>query len=241
MKTTKPLIISIIVIALLNNLVHNAMVHQSINPASEQGGLHLLHSFVVVLVIDASILAFVINGQHRAALAFALILFFLNFMYWNGLEDVYHLDLNSSRSVGGVLLKLVFAGAFSYALHKFSTMYATIKQQEAIDKQTEKELLELNVKYKNVCDAANILKRDFKIQQEQIESSLNELNKIRPQSQLLSHLVQHFTCRCGFQSLSTHALVAHQKKCKQHKEHPLLPEVPAEELLKKINNSYEEK
>jgi hypothetical protein len=220
----KSFILIIVMVTMLNNLAHNANVYYDlvagIKKFTEVDLTSLLHAYAVVVVMDISILAFITNKEDKAAIVFAWILFIVNMIYWEAIKDLYKFDINDPKKVSVLLSKLIWSGVFSYAIHKFSTLYVKMMNEEAgeISGASELEVLKnenssLKLAYTEAVAAQKLSAADL----EKSEANLQLVAAhIKDYEALKLQLEAENTCEhCGEIFKNRFAKNGHQNKCEK--------------------------
>jgi len=118
----------IVVLTMYNNLEHSASVYYQISyNALFQDWYNHMQSYLVVIVIDLSVIAFILAAKERESVIFAWVLFVINCLFFNVIGSVDQLlksaDEFPVELVNHLLAKLIFSGIFSYSLHRFSSLW----------------------------------------------------------------------------------------------------------------------
>lgn len=179
-KTFHVFLLVIIVLTMYNNLEHSASVYYSI---SAQDGTNSpyqrFQSYLVVIVIDLAVIAFILHSNKKEAAVFAWILFLINALFFNILGSVHQIFLSEQthqmiEESNKLIAKIAFSGLFSYSIHRFGYVWYELiqKQQEeknAMDNDTKMDIL------KTVLQQEMQQKKEFEAQNVELKKMLDEL------------------------------------------------------------------
>jgi len=148
-----------------NNLEHSAKVYYLISENSNYPTWYNhLQSFLVVIVIDLSIIAFIITAKHKESIVFAWILFFINCIFFNIISttyDIFNFESKTSllESLNRLFSKLIYSAIFSYSIHRFSYLWFESTHKE--HKESSPELNLLNEKLNLLNNELNMARADL--------------------------------------------------------------------------------
>ena len=134
-RSFKAFIVFIIVLSMANNIEHGAKLYLFL---SDQEKNWIAYS--VVIVVDLTVIAFVLKGKEKESRWFAWGLFVVNLLYWDILTVSYQLVvsllMNNPDLFFDLLKKLIamllWSGVFAYSIHRFSLLL-----KEEIDNEAE--------------------------------------------------------------------------------------------------------
>lgn len=160
----------IIALTMFNNLEHGAELYykitQSIYPVAWQPYIHI-QAYFVIIVIDLAVIGFIVNGKTNDSKAFAWLLFIINCIFWNVLTEIANVSINDVERISLLLAKIFFSAAFSYLIHKVSTLYfekingfSNLEQLKAELEQTQAERKQLEAVIYNYEEVNEQLKAD---------------------------------------------------------------------------------
>jgi hypothetical protein len=123
--------ILVLLLTLLSNITHVVSEYRTIT-----GDQSLLpYSFLIVL--DLAVIIFAYNGQKKATIIFALILFLLNLSFFT---RELALNWNHTREI---IVSILLSAAFSYAIFSFSELFVQRVQQKP--KKREENTAVINI------------------------------------------------------------------------------------------------
>jgi len=142
----------VIVMVMINNIEHISFVHysfaQHVFPQLPYDWLNKLHSAIVVVIIELSIIVFVIKGKKIWAGLFTFSIFILSIVYYDVI-DGYEL-MTTQEKVSTILLSLIytisiyiFSDMFSENINKdslISELDRTISEKEQTISEKDQEL-----------------------------------------------------------------------------------------------------
>ena len=119
----------VIALVMINNIEHIASVHyhfaQKVFPNLEWDILNKLHSVMVVVIVELSIIVFAIKGKKAWTLFFTFCIFILSLVYYDVISNW------SEMSWQERITKIVLSIIFTVSIYIFSEMYAKRQQQKA--------------------------------------------------------------------------------------------------------------
>lgn len=139
------------VLVMLNNLEASAFVYLRIshNPLPYEW-MNVALAILVVLIIDLSIISFIVHDRKAEAGIFAFAVFMLNILYYDGLS------LFSANAVA-ISAQLIYSGMFAYSIHAFSKLWSSklevdteVDNTSLLLEQQVTELSEQLTKYKQL-------------------------------------------------------------------------------------------
>lgn len=163
----------ILVLTMYNNLDHSAHVYHDVAmPTSDQGAYGWLQAYLVVIVIDLSVIAFIIAGRHKESAIFAWILFFINLIFFDVLKAVYqsYIAQNPEEKIElfrRILAKVFFSGIFSYFIHRFSVLFYEHRNEASFVLQLENVREDLKKRDREISE----LQQTITSQAEQLENN----------------------------------------------------------------------
>lgn len=111
---------------MFNNLEHGAELYYRITkPIYPESWLPYIHwqAYFVIVVIDLAVIGFVVNGKTKDSKAFAWLLFLINCIFWDVLTEMATTHYKDVERISLLIAKVFFSAAFSYLIHKVSTLY----------------------------------------------------------------------------------------------------------------------
>ncbi len=184
-KAFQIFLLLIIVLTMYNNLEHSAKVYYliSANPGYPDWYNHL-QSFLVVIVIDLSIIAFIITAKHKESIVFAWILFLVNCIFFDVIGSIYEIFSYKSHaglieSLNRLLSKLIYSAIFSYSIHRFSYLWYESTQTEDLKERVlyfETELNSACRELSNMDEELNLTKQALESAEKKIKSISKELS-----------------------------------------------------------------
>lgn len=191
----KPIFLLIIItLTMFNNLEHGAELYYRITePIYPKSWLPYIHlqAYFVIIVIDLAVIGFIVNGKTKDSKAFAFLLFIINLIFWDvltGISTTHYADL---PKISLLLAKIFFSAAFSYLIHKMSSLYfervvgySSLEQLRAEYEQTLADKKEL---------AAAIEQKKAEVKAT-CEKNLELEEKTKCSSNIISRIEQEFTC-----------------------------------------------
>ncbi len=154
-KAFQLFLLLIIVLTMYNNLEHSAKVYYLISANSDYPAWYNhLQSFLVVIVIDLSIIAFIITAKHKESIVFAWILFFINCIFFNIISTTFNIFNYTSKtsmlvSLNQLFSKLIYSSIFSYSIHRFSYLWFESTHKEYKESSTEQDNLNEKLDIRN--------------------------------------------------------------------------------------------
>ena len=110
-------ILFVAILALLNNLEHSTHVYHNISKTNfTSDWMNWVYCILVNLLIDLSVIAFVVNGRHKEAGIYAFLIFIINLLYYDGLE-IFSTQINNS------IAYVTYSSMFTYSIYTFSKLY----------------------------------------------------------------------------------------------------------------------
>ena len=136
-------ILLVILLVMVNNVEHCAFVHYQVaRRVFDMVWMNKAHSVAVVIIIELSIVVFVVKGDHKAALFFTMMLFVLSMLYY----DFRTFWINAEYEK--ILAAVTYSTMFTASIYIFSRMYAAKRMTNAEHAQLQLELKRLRA-YKN--------------------------------------------------------------------------------------------
>lgn len=191
----KPIFLLIIIaLTMFNNLEHGAELYYRITePIYPESWLPYIHlqAYFVIIVIDLAVIAFIVNGKTKDSKAFAFLLFIINLIFWDVLTGISTTHIADVPKISLLLAKIFFSAAFSYLIHKMSSLYfervvgySSLEHLKAVHEQT---LADQKQQIAEMEQAKADLVR-YKEQNSELEQK--ELSR----SMIISRIEQEFTC-----------------------------------------------
>jgi hypothetical protein len=177
----------VLVLTMLGTLEHATVVYHGIsaNPFS-LAWLNWAYAALVVIFIDLATLAFVVNGQHRAALLFALGQLVVNIIYYGGVN--LWAEVPAGPGINKAMAAVTFSLMLCSSLYLFSKLLLQLREVSPID-----------------TGELNQLRHELALKAEQLASVTSQLAA----AQAL------LTCTdCGAVFSTSQALAGHKGKCK---------------------------
>lgn len=179
---------------MFNNLEHGAELYYRITspiyPISWLPYIHL-QAYFVIIVIDLAVIGFIVNGKTKDSKAFAFLLFAINLIFWDVLTGIATTSITDLPKISLLLAKIFFSAAFSYLIHKMSSLYfervvgySSIEQLRAEYEQTLAE--------KSKLAAAIEQKKAELLSTSNLNTELEE-KKVSAE-RIISRIEQEFTC-----------------------------------------------
>lgn len=172
-------VLIVITLVMANNVEHLAFVHYSI--ARHSLGTHLLntlHSVLVVLIVELSIIVMVFKGQHVYAGMYTLFLFILSLIY-------YPLDTFwNNRQYGFFIASIIYSLMFTLSIWYFSRMAAKRQEENSELERIKAKECEL---IRNVHELTRI-NNELKSKQTETKGNNNETTMIA-ESFLRNHIL----------------------------------------------------
>ncbi len=191
----KPIFLLIIItLTMFNNLEHGAELYYRITePIYPKSWLPYIHlqAYFVIIVIDLAVIGFIVNGKTKDSKAFAFLLFIINLIFWDvltGISTTHYADL---PKISLLLAKIFFSAAFSYLIHKMSSLYfervvgySSLEQLKAEYDQAlaEKKQITADLEHQK-AEALTTLKKSLLLEEKQLCSA-----------KIISRIEQEFTC-----------------------------------------------
>lgn len=177
LKNLKPFesplfVLFLIALVMFNNLEHVAETYLRITlpdyDNKDKFDFIKFLAYSVSALIDLSIIAFIHNGKNDESKAFAIILFFINAIFWTIYEDIRSTSLVEDKNVVRIFTELLYSGIFSYLQYRLSILYfelkhgfSTIKQAESLIKEKDAKLEQdkalLQQKQASIVDLKNMV------------------------------------------------------------------------------------
>ena len=115
----------VIFLSLLNNVDHAAYIYLKISRENfESEILNQVWAAFVVIVIELSIITFVIHDRKIEAGIYALSIFGINILYYDGLKFIDHLWICRSSAT-------LFSLMFAYSIYVFSDLYFKVQNESS--------------------------------------------------------------------------------------------------------------
>ena len=184
-KAFQLFLLLIIVLTMYNNLEHSAKVYYQISANSSYSDWYNhLQSFLVVIVIDLSIIAFIISTRHKESIVFAWVLFMVNCIFFDVAGSMYDILNGKSHvelitSFNRLLSKLIYSAIFSYSIHRFSYLWYESTQAEDLKERVTYLETELELACKELCNVdqeLNLTKKALESEEKKIKSVSQELS-----------------------------------------------------------------
>lgn len=217
--TINHFVMLVIAFVMANNIEHISYVHFSLaKQVFPDLWMNKLHSVVVVIIIEVSIMVFVIKGLQKWALLFTISIFVLSLDYYEIFTEI--------QSVRWYISSFVFSLIYTVSIYIFSEMFAELskenKQSSDIstrikkllekEKEVETSILEKEKIEVRVTDELASLSND-------LEEGRVSLAKETERAELLlkekAEIEQELTCEhCGdYKATNFRQLNAHKGKC----------------------------
>jgi len=101
----KVFMVIIILLTMFNNLEHSASVYLGISyNAAHADWYNKFQSYMVVIVFDLAVIAFIIKAKNTESVVFAIMLFVINCLFFNVFQSLYSIFYQAS-SIPSELLK----------------------------------------------------------------------------------------------------------------------------------------
>jgi hypothetical protein len=146
----KLFMLAIILLTMYNNLEHSASVYLNISDhTGHSDAYNRFQSYLVVIVFDLAVIAFILKSKNTESKVFAWVLFLINCLFFNVIQTGYQIifllyNIQSDvlkqdqevvkmliTDVNAVIAKVVFAAIFSYCIHRFSHLwYDELKHED---------------------------------------------------------------------------------------------------------------
>lgn len=147
----------IIVLTMYNNLEHSANIYYHLIQHNGYGPFYNhIQAYLVVIVIDLSVIAFIVRAKNTESKVFAWLLFLINMLFFDVSGTTYKLLTHPDTSHKLELLneltgQLVFSGIFSFTIHRFSKLYYNEYSQKGFLEHS----LTVNKQLKSDLDGCN--------------------------------------------------------------------------------------
>lgn len=223
----KYFLLLIIVLTMYNNLEHSANIYYQLIQNNGYSALYNhIQSYLVVIVIDLSVIAFIVRARHRESKAFAWMLFVVNVLFFDVLGTSYKwlVEPQTAQKLtyfNHLVGQLMFSGIFSYTIHRFSMLY----YNSSSDTEDLDQLKAENKRFRNEVEQNSQSKKQLTAALESLAISNKELIDIKKHSEnhlselqtRLEHFRNELTCpRCRvFAAESIQSLNAHKGTCKK--------------------------
>lgn len=199
---SRPLFLLIIIsLTMFNNLEHGAELYYKITkPIYPDSWLPYIHlqAYFVIIVIDLAVIGFIVNGKTKDSKAFAWLLFIINLIFWDVLTGVASTHYADVQKISLLIAKIFFSAAFSYLIHKVSSLYfekingyssieqikASYEQEKAFKEQLEADLEQSYIR-ENTC-----IRKIEEIEKEHSEITKDHVKNIAK----ISRIEQELTC-----------------------------------------------
>lgn len=199
---SSPLFLLIIIsLTMFNNLEHGAELYYKITEPIYPGAwlpyIHL-QAYFVIIVIDLAVIGFIVNGKTKDSKAFAWLLFFINLIFWDVLTGISQTHYKDVQQISLLVAKIFFSAAFSYLIHKVSSLYfekingfSSMEQLKAECEQMKALEMQLKAELKDSV-SSNLLKQSEILNLKVLKTELE--NKYNVNSLRLSRIEQELTC-----------------------------------------------
>ena len=165
----KVFMVIIILLTMFNNLEHSASVYLGISyNAAHSDWYNKFQSYMVVIVFDLAVIAFIIKAKNTESIVFAVMLFVINCLFFNVFQSLYSIFYKASSipsellkqdqeavksligEINAVVAKILFAALFSYCIHRFSHLwYDQRKDEVLLQVEVEKKRLVFDLQTEN--------------------------------------------------------------------------------------------
>ncbi len=179
-KTFQLFLLLIIVLTMYNNLEHSAKVYYQISAnTSYPDWYNHLQSFLVVIVIDLSIIAFIISTRHQESIVFAWVLFLVNCIFFDVAGSMYDILNGKSHvelitSFNRLLSKMIYSAIFSYSIHRFSYLWYESTQTEDLKERVKY----FETKFNLACKELSNVDQELNEAKQALESAENKIKSI---------------------------------------------------------------
>ncbi|HEY0029163.1 MAG TPA: hypothetical protein VGC65_00280 [Bacteroidia bacterium] len=199
----KPVFLLIIIaLTMFNNLEHGAELYYRITgPIYPDSWLPYIHlqAYFVIIVIDLAVIGFIVNGKTKDSKAFAFLLFLINLLFWDVLTGISKTSLWDLPNVSLLIAKIFFSAAFSYLIHKMSSLYfervvgyssieqlkAVYEQELADKKQLAADFEQQKAEVKTACEALEFQRTQNRTLEEKTTNC----------QAIISRIEHEFTCQ----------------------------------------------
>jgi hypothetical protein len=224
MSKNNLLILALVGLTMLNNMAHGAEVYLSISlePVTQGWNWPTLQAYFVMALLDLSVISFIINGKTGEARWFAVLLFLINVIYWNTLQDLYLMEFSSPAWVTKVVAKIMVSATFAYYIHRFSRLYLELITTAQTESKASAELLEVKAELQHTkaeLQQASVqiqeLSADFVKYHELYHTAKIGLQELAQKQEAITSAL---TCVCGKEFTKETQLSAHKRHCKAYKD-----------------------
>jgi len=190
----KVFMVIIILLTMFNNLEHSASVYLGISyNAAHADWYNKFQSYMVVIVFDLAVIAFIIKAKNTESVVFAIMLFVINCLFFNVFQSLYSIFYQASSipsellkqdqeavksligEINAVVAKILFAALFSYCIHRFSHLWYDQRKDEVLHQvEVEKKRLVIDLQTENQR-VINVLNKDLVLERERLESLQHEI------------------------------------------------------------------
>ncbi|BDD04427.1 hypothetical protein [Aureibacter tunicatorum] len=226
----KHYLLIIIGLVMINNIEHLAYVHHDISRKLFGIEGSMIHSVIVVVIIELAIMAFVANGKKWFALLFTVLLFVLSMLYY---------DVRTFMILGNweqLTASVVYSTLFTVSIYMFSEMYASKIETSRNVSETfrdglEQDIRDLQAKLEETEAEKQEKDEEMDEQQKRFADTLSELEIVRQgieaqynkEKEEADKWREATTCgECGERFKSPFAKNAH--KCKDAKLQDHIPQ-----------------
>lgn len=144
-------ILLVVVLAMLSNIEHAASVYHSLSHSIFQTSLaNWVYASIVVLIIDLAVLVLVINGRHVTAGCYALGMFFINVVYYGGMNELQVVELATGNQINRVVSIVIYSVMFTYSIYTFSRMYLERISKAQQQDESEQKISSLTAQVSNL-------------------------------------------------------------------------------------------
>ncbi|MDR6240954.1 hypothetical protein [Aureibacter tunicatorum] len=164
----KHYLLIIIGLVMINNIEHLAYVHHDISRKLFGHEGSMIHSIIVVVIIELSIMAFVINGKKTFALFFTIALFVLSMLYYDLRAFIAHGNWEQ------LISSTVYSTLFTIAIYMFSDMYNEKANDDSPNGDSEQNNL---IQVQRDLNESELQLNEHKERNEELETMLEESGK----------------------------------------------------------------